>query len=82
MAENGSEPVDIADVTTMIDLLRESGWTHARLRMGDFELELSDGAPGSAPALAAPVPGPAAVAAPAQATAARSEEHTSELQSH
>ena len=67
MAED--RPVDIADVTAMIDLLRESGWTHARLRMGDFELELSDGAPDT-PATLAAAPAPAAAPTPVAAASA------------
>lgn len=64
---------DIADITTMIDILRESGWRDARLRWGDFELHLSDGAlaapsapsVGRADAPAAPEAAPTTPAAPA-----------------
>ncbi|MCG3754014.1 biotin/lipoyl-containing protein [Amycolatopsis sp. Poz14] len=65
-AGNQERAVELADVTAMIDLLRDSGWRFARLRMGAFDLELSDGTePIAQPAVALPVP--AAVPATAQA---------------
>lgn len=58
------DPVDIAKV---IEILRASGWREAYLRMGDFELRLSDTPDGgAAPAAAsAAAPAPASVPAPA-----------------
>ncbi|MCU1578069.1 MAG: acetyl-CoA carboxylase biotin carboxyl carrier protein [Rhodoglobus sp.] len=46
MSDTNNSPArfDIADITTMIDILRDSGWREARLKWGDFELHLSDGA--------------------------------------
>ncbi len=68
------------DIATMIQLLREGGWREATLRIGDFELRVSDGSGSVAtPASpAAPVqeaapatpPAPAAPAAPAESTPA------------
>lgn len=65
----GNANIELADITRMIDILRESGWREARLKWGDFELHLSDGA------LAVPAAGVAAAPATApakpQATPAR-----------
>jgi acetyl-CoA carboxylase biotin carboxyl carrier protein len=41
--KQGARPVELTDVTEVLTLLRDSGWRRARLRTGDFELELSDG---------------------------------------
>ncbi len=46
MADQGGRRDDdltLADVSKMIEILRASGWREVRLKMGDFELELSDG---------------------------------------
>jgi acetyl-CoA carboxylase biotin carboxyl carrier protein len=56
--------LDAADIAKMIEILRESGWRQAYLRMGDFELRLTDsstnehGQPGPEPS--APMPQPVA----------------------
>lgn len=71
--DEGDREVDVADLTAILDLLKSSGWRSARVRMGDFELELSDGAEIARPATgsAAPAPAtPAAASAPAPAAPA------------
>jgi acetyl-CoA carboxylase biotin carboxyl carrier protein len=60
-----ANPVEIDDLTAMIELVKSAGWRQVRLRMGDFELELSDGAleAGRTDGQAA-APAPAAASAP------------------
>ena len=53
-----ANPVEIDDLTAMIELVKSAGWRQVRLRMGDFELELSDGADaGRQPTLVGPCAG-------------------------
>ena len=68
MTNPSNRDVDIEDVAKMIQLLREAGWREATLKMGDFELRVSDGSSASS---AAPAPAPAMpiAAAPAAAPA-------------
>jgi acetyl-CoA carboxylase biotin carboxyl carrier protein len=65
MSESESREPSLDDVARMIELLREGGWREATLRMGDFELHVSDGTAAVAPAS----PAPELAAATPQATA-------------
>ncbi|MBX9472362.1 acetyl-CoA carboxylase biotin carboxyl carrier protein [Microcella sp.] len=60
--------IELSDITAIIDLLKASGWREARLRFGDFELQLSDSGVGLGVAQSAPAPvastTPAAVSPP------------------
>lgn len=76
--------IELSDITTILDLLKASGWREARLRFGDFELQLSDSvielssaptAPATRPAPAAVAPAAAAEPAPAAAITAGANEH-------
>jgi acetyl-CoA carboxylase biotin carboxyl carrier protein len=64
----------IEDIAQMVSILKEGGWRHASMKVGDFELNVSDtplGASAAAPvAPAAPAPVAVAPAAPAPAPAA------------
>ena len=62
--------VEVSDVSAILELLKGSEWRHARLKMGDFELELSDGVATSSTTAPAAAPAPTASAAPAPAAPA------------
>jgi acetyl-CoA carboxylase biotin carboxyl carrier protein len=65
-SDDGNRKLELADLTAILDLLKASEWRSARLRMGDFELELSDGMATSG---FAPAPAPAAPATASTAPA-------------
>ncbi|WP_454688913.1 acetyl-CoA carboxylase biotin carboxyl carrier protein [Achromobacter aloeverae] len=58
-------PLGLNDIAEIIAILKEGGWRSATLKLGDFELSVSDGDLAAAATPAAPVP----VAAPAPASA-------------
>jgi acetyl-CoA carboxylase biotin carboxyl carrier protein len=68
MTNTPDNEVALADVAKMIELLREGGWREATLRMGDFELHVSDGAASTTPAPRGTADSAPAVSAPAPAT--------------